>query len=72
MKHIRNVSWEVGDIVPDFELGKTTCALYLRLAADMYTVQGNIPLLFRELYTIWHKAGLVYSLLSTLKRTPFC
>ncbi len=30
IKHVRNVSWEVGDIVPDFELGKTTCALYLR------------------------------------------
>ena len=30
MKHIRNVPWEVGNIVPDFELGKTTCALFLR------------------------------------------
>ena len=30
MKHIRNVPWEVGDIVPDFELGKTACALFLR------------------------------------------
>ena len=30
MKHIRNVPWEVGNIVPDFELGKTACALFLR------------------------------------------
>ena len=30
MKHIRNVSWQLGEIIPDFELGKTTCALYLR------------------------------------------
>ena len=30
MKHIRNVPWEVGNIVPDFELGKATCALFLR------------------------------------------
>ena len=30
MKHVRNVPWKVGDIVPDFELGKTACALYLR------------------------------------------
>ena len=31
MKHIRNVPWEVGNIVPDFELGRATCALFLRL-----------------------------------------
>lgn len=30
MKFIRNIPWEVGNIVPDFELGKTTCALYIR------------------------------------------
>ena len=30
MKHIHNVPWELGDIVPDFVLGKTTCALFLR------------------------------------------
>jgi DNA excision repair protein ERCC-1 len=27
---IRNVSKEFGDIVPDFQLGRTTCALFLR------------------------------------------
>ena len=32
MKHIRNVPWELGDIVPDFVLGKTTCAMFLRSA----------------------------------------
>lgn len=37
MKHIRNVPWKVGDIVPDFELGKTTCALYLRSAFSSST-----------------------------------
>ena len=30
MKHIHNVPWELGDIIPDFVLGKTTCALFLR------------------------------------------
>ncbi|TDL21709.1 DNA repair protein rad10, partial [Rickenella mellea] len=28
---IRNVSKEFGDIIPDFQLGKTTCALFLSL-----------------------------------------
>jgi DNA excision repair protein ERCC-1 len=31
MKHIRNVPWEVGNIVPDFVLGKTTCAMFLSI-----------------------------------------
>ena len=30
MKHIRSVPWQVGDVVPDFVLGRTTCALFLR------------------------------------------
>ncbi|XP_064405724.1 DNA excision repair protein ERCC-1-like isoform X3 [Halichondria panicea] len=29
MKHVRNVPWELGDIAPDFELGRTVCALFL-------------------------------------------
>ncbi|XP_048450332.1 DNA excision repair protein ERCC-1, partial [Rhincodon typus] len=31
LKFIRNVSWEFGDVVPDYILGQTTCALYLSL-----------------------------------------
>eukprot|EP01137_Pigoraptor_chileana_P022720 Opistho-2@87932 len=31
LKAIRNVPWEYGDIIPDFLLGGTTCALYLSL-----------------------------------------
>jgi hypothetical protein len=27
---IRNVGKEFGDIVPDFQVGRTTCVLYLR------------------------------------------
>ena len=30
MKYIVNVPWEVDDIVPDFILGRTTCAFFLR------------------------------------------
>jgi len=31
LKHIRNVPWEMGDIIPDYVLGATTCALFLSL-----------------------------------------
>ncbi|XP_060679515.1 DNA excision repair protein ERCC-1, partial [Hemiscyllium ocellatum] len=31
LKFIRNVPWEFGDVVPDYVLGQTTCALYLSL-----------------------------------------
>jgi len=31
LKHVRNVPWEIGDIIPDYVLGTTTCALFLSL-----------------------------------------
>lgn len=31
LKFIRNVPWEFGDIVPDYQLGVSSCALYLSL-----------------------------------------
>lgn len=31
IKFIRNVPWEYGDIVPDYLMGQTTCALFLSL-----------------------------------------
>nr|CAG4652104.1 EOG090X0BTB [Triops cancriformis] len=31
LKSIRNVAWEYGDIVPDYVMGQTTCALFLSL-----------------------------------------
>ncbi|XP_042653232.1 DNA excision repair protein ERCC-1 isoform X2 [Tyto alba] len=31
LKFIRNVPWEFGDIVPDYVLGQSTCALFLSL-----------------------------------------
>lgn len=31
LKFIRSVPWEFGDIVPDYQLGVSTCALYLSL-----------------------------------------
>lgn len=31
LKAISNVPWEYDDIVPDYQMGKTTCALFLSL-----------------------------------------
>ncbi|XP_021370970.1 DNA excision repair protein ERCC-1-like isoform X1 [Mizuhopecten yessoensis] len=31
LKSVRNVAWEFGDIVPDYVMGLSTCALYLSL-----------------------------------------
>ncbi|XP_067878106.1 DNA excision repair protein ERCC-1 isoform X2 [Heterodontus francisci] len=31
LKFVRNVPWEFGEVVPDYVLGQTTCALYLSL-----------------------------------------
>jgi DNA repair protein Rad10 len=31
LKHIRCVPWEYADIVPDYQMGQTCCALFLRL-----------------------------------------
>ncbi|KAM0756184.1 DNA repair protein rad10 [Meredithblackwellia eburnea MCA 4105] len=31
MLHIKNTAWEYGDIIPDYQLGNTTGALYLQL-----------------------------------------
>lgn len=31
LKFVRNIPWEFGDIVPDYVMGQTTCALFLSL-----------------------------------------
>ncbi|BDA42501.1 DNA excision repair protein ERCC-1 [Coccomyxa sp. Obi] len=31
LKHIRNVRWQFADIVPDYQMGSNTCALFLSL-----------------------------------------
>lgn len=31
LKHIKNVPWEFGEILPDFLVGQTTCALFLSI-----------------------------------------
>lgn len=30
LKFVRSVPWEFGEVVPDYVLGRTTCALFLR------------------------------------------
>lgn len=34
--HIRNVRWQYGDILPDYQMGTTTCALFLSLRYRPY------------------------------------
>ena len=52
LKHIRNVPWEMGDIIPDYVLGATTCALFLRYGPDsnnvFYSDQTMSQVLHRE------------------------
>ena len=40
LKHIRNVPWEIGDIIPDYVLGPSTCALFLRY--ETVSVLNNV------------------------------
>ena len=30
LRFVRNVPWEFGDVLPDYVLGQSTCALFLR------------------------------------------
>uniref|UniRef100_A0A8C5TPL0 ERCC1-like central domain-containing protein n=1 Tax=Malurus cyaneus samueli TaxID=2593467 RepID=A0A8C5TPL0_9PASS len=46
LKFIRNVPWEFGDIVPDYVLGQSSCALFLRLALHMSPVHCHLVTLF--------------------------
>ena len=39
LKHIRNVPWEYGSIIPDYVMGKANCALFLRLEI----IYGHLP-----------------------------
>lgn len=36
LKHIRNVRWQFADIVPDYQMGQTTCAVFLSLRCTTF------------------------------------
>lgn len=36
VRYLRNVAWEVKEIIPDFILGRTCCALFLRSVGGGY------------------------------------
>lgn len=38
LKHVHNVAWEYSDIIPDYILGRTTCALFLRFIYKQYSI----------------------------------
>lgn len=43
LKHIRNVKWTFADVVPDYLLGQSSCALYLRSelhSLSIYSTHG--------------------------------
>ena len=58
LKHLRNVRWLFGDIVPDYLLGQSACALYLRWALEAGG-QGGL----RSLLTLVGVCSLRYHLL---------
>ena len=43
LKHIRNVRWQFADIVPDYQMGQTTCAVFLSLRYT--TVRKALPMI---------------------------
>lgn len=45
LKHIRNVPWEMGDIIPDYVLGPSTCALFLRYVSVTVSVLNVVSIL---------------------------
>ena len=53
MKHIHNVPWELGDIVPDFVLGKTTCALFLRWVINIMAATSFPGLPYFLCFSLW-------------------
>ena len=44
LQHIRNVRYAFADIIPDYQMGQQTCALFLSLRRDPETLH-NIPLI---------------------------
>ena len=42
LKHIRNIPWEFGDVIPDYVLGQASCALFLRyIFTYSFSVKSN-------------------------------
>ncbi|XP_047691538.1 DNA excision repair protein ERCC-1 isoform X2 [Prionailurus viverrinus] len=41
LKFVRNVPWEFGDVLPDYVLGQSTCALFLRVP-QVPDIQGEL------------------------------
>lgn len=42
LKFVRSVPWEFGEVVPDYVLGQTTCALFLRWVLTFFTFPSTI------------------------------
>ena len=57
MRHIRNVPWELADIVPDFVLGRTTCAMFLRYPSSFFLLPCVISFLSPCFFLLLHAGG---------------
>lgn len=53
LKHIRNVRWAFADIVCDYLLGQSSCALYLRYCSDCSSVYTCLLVVFFVIFMIW-------------------
>ena len=42
LKHIRNVRWQYADIVPDYQMGQQTCALFLSLRWSLLAAHAGL------------------------------
>lgn len=49
LRSIKGVGYEMADIVPDFQVGLTTCILYLRYVHDLIPLHTQTPLLAHAL-----------------------
>ena len=43
LKHMRNVRFQFADIVPDYQMGGQTCALFLSLRCWLPLASSNCP-----------------------------
>uniref|UniRef100_A0A673GWV6 DNA excision repair protein ERCC-1 n=1 Tax=Sinocyclocheilus rhinocerous TaxID=307959 RepID=A0A673GWV6_9TELE len=60
LKFVRNVPWEFGEVVPDYVLGRTTCALFLSLLMPAFeflssSVRGCLCSFPISLFLIYQK-----------------
>ncbi len=64
LKFVRNVPWEFGDIVADYELGQTACALFLRYYMGLLTLTLGLNMYINNNYYV-HEYFFKYAYLTS-------